>query len=211
VSLRNHRVTYGYCAEMPGLTLLRRLLLVLAVATGILLMHPAVSSADDRVKLTDAEARVRLKANAITWWSSGNCTNRLRADCTSFDQIRRTTIEGIVTLRKSSRCPIMVTGGTETGHGGGTYTHWNGWKLDIALNGCVARYIRRWFSDVGYIDGWGHQYRAPSGNLYTNEGDHWDILYYTCGGCDPAPAVSTEPSVSAERFVSPSARVPPMP
>ena len=87
---------------------------------------------------------------------------------------------------------VMVTGGTETGHGDGVYTHWNGWKVDIQRLDCVSAYIRR-FADVGYIAGWGHQYRAPSGNLYTDEGDHWDILYYTCGGCSP---VSPSPSPS---------------
>ncbi|MEV0269152.1 hypothetical protein AB0H43_10275 [Hamadaea sp. NPDC050747] len=171
---------------MTGSALLRPLLFVAVALMGIL-FHPTGAHADDRVKLTDTEARARLKSAGITWWSSGNCTNRQRADCTSFDQIRRTTIAGVVTLRKSSTCPIMVTGGTETGHGAGTYTHWNGWKVDIALNDCVNAYVRRWFSDVGTISGWGHQYRAPSGNLYTNEGNHWDILYYGCGGCDPEP------------------------
>jgi len=24
-------------------------------------------------------------------------------------------------------------------------------------------------------------YQAASGNVYTNEGSHWDIVYYTCG------------------------------
>ncbi|MCP2321913.1 hypothetical protein HDA40_000420 [Hamadaea flava] len=182
---------------MTGSALLRPLLFVAVVLMGVLL-HPAGAHADDRAKLTDAEARARLKAAGITWWSSSDCTNRLRADCTSFDQIRRTTIAGVVTLRKSSTCPIMVTGGTETGHGAGTYTHWNGWKVDIALNDCVNKYVRSWFHDVGTISGWGHQYRAPSGNLYTNEGNHWDILYYTCGGCDPEP-VPPRPAVAPDR------------
>jgi len=24
-------------------------------------------------------------------------------------------------------------------------------------------------------------YQAASGNVYTNEGSHWDIVYFTCG------------------------------
>jgi len=24
-------------------------------------------------------------------------------------------------------------------------------------------------------------FQAASGNVYTNEGSHWDIVYYTCG------------------------------
>ena len=54
-------------------------------------------------------------------------------------------------------------------------------KVDIAKNSCVAGYISRNYTYLGYISGWGYQYRAPSGNLYTDEGNHWDILYYTCG------------------------------
>lgn len=151
----------------------------------------------DAVHLTHAEATARLKAAGITWWSSGTCSDRNRADCTSFEQIRASTIAGVITLKQASACAVTVTGGTETGHGDGTYTHWNGWKVDIQRLDCVSGYIRR-FTDVGYIAGWGHQYRAPSGNLYTDEGDHWDILYYTCGGCSPGtPTPSTTPSPSA--------------
>jgi len=169
--------------------------MITVVATLLaVLAPPARAGADDRVKLTHAEAAARLRANGITWWSSGHCTDRNRPDCTSFEQIRRTTVEGVITLKKASSCPIMVTGGTETGHGSGTYTHWNGWKVDVARYKCVSAYIGNSFADVGYISGWGHQFRAPSGNLYTDEGDHWDILYYTCGGCDPAPNPSVSPS-----------------
>ena len=25
------------------------------------------------------------------------------------------------------------------------------------------------------------QYQAASGNIYADEGNHWDVLYYTCG------------------------------
>jgi hypothetical protein len=163
----------------------------------------------DAVHLTHAEAAARLKAAGITWWSSGNCTDRRRADCTSFEQIRASTVAGVITLKQASACAVMVTGGTETGHGDGVYTHWNGWKVDIQRLDCVSGYIRR-FHDIGYIAGWGHQYEAPSGNLYTDEGDHWDILYYTCGGCSPA-SPSPSPKPSASPSPKPSLSPSPMP
>jgi hypothetical protein len=27
------------------------------------------------------------------------------------------------------------------------------------------------------------QYRSASGNIYADEGNHWDVLYHDCGGC----------------------------
>lgn len=87
--------------------------------------------------------------------------------------MRQTTIDGIRTLRSASGCALTITGGTETGHSSGTYSHWNGYKLDIRPATCID----------SYIAGWGYQYRSGAGNLYTDEGDHWDILYYNCGGC----------------------------
>lgn len=45
----------------------------------------------------------------------------------------------------------------------------------------MTNYIKGHYSHVGVIPGWGDQWKAPSGNLYTDEGTHWDILYYTCG------------------------------
>jgi hypothetical protein len=183
---------------------------VSALLAALVLLSGARS---DALHLTHAEAAARLKAAGITWWSSGNCSDRKRADCTSFEQIRASTVAGVITLKQASACAVMVTGGTETGHGDGVYTHWNGWKVDIQRLDCVSGYIRR-FHDVGYIAGWGHQYEAPSGNLYTDEGDHWDILYYTCGGCSPtspAPSVSPSPSPIPSPRPSPSSSPSPSP
>lgn len=133
--------------------------------------------------LTHAQATSQLASAGISWTSSGGCSDRNGSTCTSFDQVRQTTIDGIRTFRSASGCAIMITGGTETGHSGGTYSHWNGYKLDIRLSTCVDGYITNNFTYVGYISGWGHQYRSAAGNLYTNEGNHWDILFYNCGGC----------------------------
>jgi len=133
--------------------------------------------------LTHAQATSQLSAAGISWTSSGGCSNRNVSTCTSFDQVRQSTIDGIRTLRSASGCAITITGGTETGHSGGTYSHWNGYKLDIRQSACVDNYITNNFTYVGYISGWGDQYRSGSGNLYTDEGNHWDILYYNCGGC----------------------------
>ncbi|WP_064741773.1 hypothetical protein [Hamadaea tsunoensis] len=170
-------------ATLPALTtLLTTVLTMFAYAA------PAGAAA---IYQSQAQVEFRLAAAGITWWSSGNCSDRGNPNCTSFQYLRTSTLDGVITLKQASGCPIMITGGTETGHGNGPgYTHWNGWKVDIARWACVSAYIRRYFADLGYIAGWGEQFRAPSGNLYTDEGSHWDILYYTCGGCGPALSVS---------------------
>ena len=129
-------------------------------------------------KLSHAEATKMLRAAGITWSSSGNCSDRNKPNCTSFEQVNLTTIQGIQTLKRASGCAINITGGTETGHASGTYSHWNGYKLDTSLSTCLNNYIQRSFTSIG-----GNKWRSASGNIYYKEGNHWDITYYNCGGC----------------------------
>ncbi|WP_405096288.1 hypothetical protein [Micromonospora sp. NBC_01412] len=165
----------------PRSTLRRRavtLLVASLAAIGI-----TVGLAGPALAVTHSSATSQLAAAGISWTSSGGCSDRNNPTCTSFDGVRQATIEGIITFKRASGCAITVTAGTETGHIGGTYSHWNGYKLDIALSTCVQNYISAAYTYVGYISGFGYQYRAGSGNLYTKEGSHWDILFYSCGGC----------------------------
>lgn len=129
-------------------------------------------------KLSHAEAAARFRAAGITWSSSGNCSNRYNSTCTSFEQINLTTVQGAETLKRASGCALNITGGTETGHASGTYSHWNGYKLDYSLYTCVGNYIRNNFSYIG-----GNKWRSGSGNIYYLESNHWDVTYYNCGGC----------------------------
>lgn len=161
---------------------LRRIFTLLGTATVATVMWVGIASpAHAATFLTHAQAASQLSAAGITWSSSGNCSDRYNSTCTSFSQIRQSTITGVKTLKSASGCAIHITAGTEIGHASGTYSHWNGYKVDIRKYTCVGNYIRNTFTYVGYISGWGYQWRAPSGNLYTDEGNHWDILYYTCG------------------------------
>ncbi|CAM5254271.1 putative protein OS=Streptomyces albaduncus OX=68172 GN=FHS32_007093 PE=4 SV=1 [Streptomyces griseoloalbus] len=120
----------------------------------------------------------------ITWSSSGSCSDRNVSTCTSFDQLNLATAQGAQTLKRASGCALNITGGTETGHASGTYSHWNGYKLDFGKNTCVTNYVKNTF----------RLHRRPrrrqlpsgasgSGNVYADEGNHWDVTYYNCGGC----------------------------
>lgn len=129
-------------------------------------------------KLTHAQATSRLRSSSITWSSSGGCSDRNNPTCTSFEQVNLPTIQGIQTLKSASGCAINVTGGTETGHASGTYSHWNGYKLDTSLSTCLNNYIQGNFTYIG-----GSQWQSGAGNIYYKEGNHWDITYYNCGGC----------------------------
>lgn len=129
-------------------------------------------------KLTQAQATSRLRAAGITWSSSGNCSDRNNSTCTSFEQVNLTTIQGVVTLKSASGCSINITGGTEVGHASGTFSHFNGYKLDLGLNGCLNGYIENTFTPIG-----GSQWKSAAGNIYFLEGNHWDVTYFNCGGC----------------------------
>jgi len=175
--------------------LIRSLVAGIVAATALLFMtatasastgkenDPVVSGPGDVTilvtKLTHAQATSMLRSSGITWSSSGNCSDRNNPTCTSFEQVNLATIQGAQTLKSASGCAINITGGTETGHASGTYSHWNGYKLDMALgSGCLGNYIRSRFTYIG-----GNQWKSGSGNNYFLESNHWDVTYFNCGGC----------------------------
>ncbi|GBF06769.1 hypothetical protein DAERI_100132 [Deinococcus aerius] len=132
------------------------------------------------VKLSDAEARSRVRAAGITVSSSGNCSDRYTSTCTSLEQVNSGTIDGILTLKRASGCAVTITGGTETGHASGTYSHWNGYKLDISKSSCIGNYIQNSFTRISNRGDGAPRYQSAAGNIYADEywANHWDILYY---------------------------------
>lgn len=129
-------------------------------------------------KLTHAQATSRLRSSNITWSSSGNCSDRNNPTCTSFEQVNLMTIQGAQTLKSACGCALNITGGTEAGHASGTYSHWNGYKLDYSPYTGISNYIQQNFTYLG-----NSTWRSGSGNIYVRESNHWDVTYYNCGGC----------------------------
>jgi hypothetical protein len=165
---------------MPTRALLRAATAAVAsLVTAGLLALP--SPAQAVTKLTDAQAASQLSAAGITRTSSGGCTDRYVSTCTSYDQINQSTVSGIITYKRASGCAVNITGGTETGHASGTYSHWNGYKVDISRSTCNDSWIHSAYTYIGLRSDGYPMYQAASGNVYTNEGSHWDIVYYTCG------------------------------
>lgn len=157
-------------------------------AVGLSLASAPAASAQVTVeKLTQAQAEAIIAPAGITWSSRLNCTDRLTLGCTSFEQLNRASALGVVTLRNASGCRINIGGGTEVGHASGTYSHWNGYKLDVftVAGDCINNYVINSFTYVGDRGdaGGAPMYKAGSGNLYVWEvaRNHWDITYYSCG------------------------------
>ncbi|KAK4138972.1 hypothetical protein BT67DRAFT_431436 [Trichocladium antarcticum] len=135
----------------------------------------------EAAKLTHSQATAKLSAAGVKWTSSGGCSDRNNPKCTSFDQINEATINGAITLKKACACAITITGGTEVGHAGGTYSHANGYKLDVAKATAINNYITNTFTRIADRGDGAAQYKARSGNIYANEGNHWDNTFYNDG------------------------------
>ena len=132
--------------------------------------------------MTHASAASQFSAAGIGWTSSGGCSDPGNSTCTSFEGIRQATIDGAITLKNASGCGLTITGGTETGHAGGTYSH---------ADRLQARLLADHVPDVLGPEHLhlhrpaqrrcARMYQAASGNVYADEGNHWDVIFYTCG------------------------------
>ena len=174
-------MTISDTSPAPARSRLRRLGAVLA--TAVVSATALVATAAPASAVTQAYAESVFRANGITWSSSGGCTNRYNSTCTSFDGLRQATVDGAVTLKHASGCALNITGGTEVGHASGTYSHYNGYKLDFTRYTCLTNYVHTYFTYIGLRGDGAPQYRSGAGNVYADEGNHWDVTFYNCGGC----------------------------
>ncbi|MFG1962166.1 hypothetical protein [Nonomuraea sp. NPDC049028] len=129
------------------------------------------------VRMSHALAADWLRDEGLRTHSSGHCTNKQVYRCTSLEDIRTSTISRVIGIKRQSGCPVMVTGGTEAGHAPGPYSHGNGYKLDITHNPCIDRYITKNHEKSGTRGDGAALYRSPSGTVFADEVDHWDILF----------------------------------
>lgn len=129
-------------------------------------------------KMSHSAAASKLNGAGIGITSSGGCSDRNQPNCTSLEQVNSATIDGAITLKNASKCDLTVTGGTETGHASGTYSHWNGYKLDFHMTSCLTNYVKNTFTSIG-----GNKWQSGSGNIYFDESNHWDVTFHNCGGC----------------------------
>ncbi|WP_394940134.1 hypothetical protein [Psychromicrobium sp. YIM B11713] len=152
--------------------------IALCVCVAVCSFFATAAPAAAVTKLSQSAAASQLSAAGITHSSSGNCTTRSNSTCTSYDQINQSTVTGLITLKNASKCAINVTGGTEVGHASGTYSHYNGYKADIAKSTCINNYIKNSFTQIANRGDGYPQWKSSAGNIYCDEGNHWDITYY---------------------------------
>ncbi|GAB2822391.1 hypothetical protein GCM10022221_20460 [Actinocorallia aurea] len=130
-------------------------------------------------QLTHESVDAALHAAGVARRSSGACTDRTRRGCTSYEGLRRGTLDGLLRFVRESGCPVTVSGGTEPGHQKMMYGHENGYKVDIMPTDCVDSHIYRTMTKVGSRKDDSPMYRGlRPGELYVDERrDHWDIFY----------------------------------
>ncbi|KAJ1309634.1 hypothetical protein OPQ81_006402 [Rhizoctonia solani] len=128
--------------------------------------------------MTQAAAQSKLEAAGIYASSTGGCTTKSNPTCTSYDGILSGTVDNLITLKKACGCAITITGGTETGHASGTYSHANGYKVDIRHASGIDAYVKNSFTKIGNRGDGYPQWKSAAGNIYCDEGSHWDVTYY---------------------------------
>ncbi|MFD6890264.1 hypothetical protein [Streptomyces sp. NPDC059957] len=151
-----------------------------AAAFTALVATPGTASAAV-TKLSHSTAMSKINANGgISVVSSGGCSNRNVSTCTSLEQVNSASISDVIVLRNASNCQLTITGGTETGHASGTYSHWNGYKIDFSPTSCVSNYVTSSFTRIANRGDGAARYRSAAGNVYARESNHWDVTF--CGG-----------------------------
>lgn len=117
------------------------------------------------------DAMKELQKANVSVVSTGNCSDASKSNCTSLDGVKQNTIQRITELQKASGDQLIITGGTETGHANGTYSHSSGYKIDLRPTSKLNTYITQNFEKIG-----DNKYKDSNGNTYwRHPPDHWDV------------------------------------
>jgi hypothetical protein len=130
----------------------------------------------DAGELTEAAAESQLAAAGVS--INGGV---------ELNGIRQSTINEVIRVKQSCGCAVTVTGGTGSNHAGGTYSHANGYKVDLRSQsstggGPLTNFITQNYSYIGRRSGDNaRQFQAPNGVIYALEDEgqsdeHWDVL-----------------------------------
>lgn len=122
---------------------------------------------------THAEAMAALAGHNITVVSTGGCSDKTKSNCTSLEGVQKNSIQRLIEFQQAYGKPIVITGGTERGHANGTYSHGNGYKIDLRITDDITDYIESNFTSLG-----GSKWRDANGNVfYRHNPPHWDIQF----------------------------------
>lgn len=139
-------------------------------------------------QLSNSIALDQLRPSGFGVSSTGNCSNRNISTCTSLDGLQETTAAGLQQLAEgcsnsNSRqtCSLIISGGTETGHAGGAYSHASGYKADISYNSGSINALNQYLSGIGVNTTATDGFQAKTVGDYTYvfhpepTNNHWDI------------------------------------
>ncbi len=123
----------------------------------------------------DLDNRNILRDNGITVSSTGNCADQNNSNCTSLNGLQSSALSGAIDMVQNCGCSLNVSGGTETGHGSGQYSHSSGYKLDFSFNERLDSYIQGWTNTGRRGD---NAQTYTSGNtVCAREDNHWDCTF----------------------------------
>ncbi|QRV74287.1 Serine/threonine-protein kinase [Ceratobasidium sp. AG-Ba] len=148
-----------------------QLLIVSIVATIVFYTMASISAADCTYSQKDAQELIE-SYGIIAVSSGGNCTNKSNPRCTSYEGIQCHTVRRLEELSSITRCEIIITGATETGHVPGEYSHGNGYALNLRKTSCLNSYIRSHYKAAGTC------LLTDIGNKYCDKTSYWDVTYY---------------------------------
>lgn len=126
--------------------------------------------------MTEQAARDLLTAHGIGVKPA--CAQGQSVGCVKLEGIKQTTLNEVISLVEDhniSPNSVYITGGTEAGHSEGQYSHENGYKVDLMMSDILTSYIEDNFTKIEPPTFGSEQYRSPSGAIYTNESNHWDV------------------------------------
>lgn len=108
-----------------------------------------------------------LEAAGIKIWESA-------PGRTSLTGMQAVVTQEVLNLRYGCNCALTITGGTESGHAGGEYSHSSGYKVDIDDTSVINNYIQSRYTPAG-VRSDGAQLYKNGCTTYAKESDHWDI------------------------------------
>jgi len=137
-----------------------------------------IVAADEYTPATAGVSKANSEAEAYLKASGANIDIKPGA---SLEGIKQSTLDGVVNLSLACGCPITITEGTGGTHAAGTFSHANGYKVDLRTNGnqALLDYVTK-KSGASYVTdtAYGPLYKAGY-TTYIIEKDHLDVQFKT--------------------------------
>lgn len=96
-----------------------------------------------------------------------------------LDGVRQRVVNEVVDLKQDCDCTVVVTEGTGGSHAEGTYSHANGYKVDLRSSREgeeLTRYVIENYEPIGTRSDGANMWQSPRGAIYALESDHWDVV-----------------------------------